>query len=175
VLNGSRIWAAIYFVAFLLCVPVANFLILHVGTKCVPDGPCLVPVGFGLMAPSGVLVVGLALVLRDLVYETSGWRGAFAAIGLGALASAFFAPATLVVASVSAFLVSESLDSGAYAWARRYSIALAVLVSGVVGSVVDSVVFLYVAFGDLTYVYGQVLAKAYATVAVSGLFFTLRR
>jgi len=48
-------WAAL--VAFLLCVPLANWLVQHAGTVCVPDGPCLVPVAPGLMAPSGVLTV----------------------------------------------------------------------------------------------------------------------
>ena len=31
------------FAAFLGCVPLANWMILHVGTVCVPNGPCLVP------------------------------------------------------------------------------------------------------------------------------------
>ena len=54
------------FVAFLACVPAANWLIVHVGTVCVPEGPCLVPVAPGILAPSGVLTVGVALVLRDV-------------------------------------------------------------------------------------------------------------
>ena len=58
-------WAA--FVGFLACIPLANWMIGHVGTVCVPNGPCLVPVAPGLMAPSGVLTVGAALVLRDVV------------------------------------------------------------------------------------------------------------
>ncbi|MBN4747477.1 VUT family protein, partial [Pandoraea nosoerga] len=54
-------------VGFIATIPLANWLIGNVGTTCVPGGPCIIPVGFGLMAPSGVLMVGLALVLRDLV------------------------------------------------------------------------------------------------------------
>ena len=60
------------FVLFLGSVPLANWLIGHVGTVCVPDGPCLVPVAPGLMAPSGVLTVGAALVLRDVVQRCLG-------------------------------------------------------------------------------------------------------
>jgi hypothetical protein len=45
---------------YLACIPLANWLISNVGTTCAPNGPCLVPVGFGLLAPSGVLVIGLA-------------------------------------------------------------------------------------------------------------------
>jgi hypothetical protein len=61
-----------YFLAFIACIPLANWMIGNVGTVCAPPhGPCLVPVapwgpgGQPLMAPSGVLMVGLALVLRD--------------------------------------------------------------------------------------------------------------
>ena len=53
-------------------VPLANWMIQHVGTVCVPHGPCLVPVAPGLMAPSGVLTVGVALVLRDVVQRCLG-------------------------------------------------------------------------------------------------------
>ena len=52
------------FACFLASIPLANWMILHVGTVCVPQGPCLVPVAPGLLAPSGVLTVGAALVLR---------------------------------------------------------------------------------------------------------------
>ena len=57
---------------FLLCVPAANWMIGHVGTVCVPQGPCLVPVVPGLLAPSGVLAAGAALVLRDVVQRCMG-------------------------------------------------------------------------------------------------------
>lgn len=81
--------------AFAATVPLANWLIGNVGTECIPNGPCLIPVGFGLSAPSGVLVVGAALVLRDAVHEASGVRGALAAIALGGLASWLFRAAGL--------------------------------------------------------------------------------
>lgn len=62
------------FALFALTVPAANWMIGNVGT-CIPDGPCLVPVGFGFEAPSGVLMVGAALVLRDIVHERLGRSG----------------------------------------------------------------------------------------------------
>ncbi len=65
------------------CIPVANWLILHVGTVCPPNGPCLIPVApGGILAPSGVLMAGLALVLRDLVQRRLGVRYGLAAIGV---------------------------------------------------------------------------------------------
>lgn len=57
-----------------------------------PDGgPCLIPVAPGLTAPSGVLMVGLALVLRDLVQRRLGLWWAIVAIIFGAILSQFFA------------------------------------------------------------------------------------
>ena len=66
--------------AFLATIPAANWLISNVGAVCVQQGPCLVPVGFGLMAPSGVLMIGLALVLRDWLHELTDARTVLLAI-----------------------------------------------------------------------------------------------
>jgi hypothetical protein len=41
----------IAFLLYLATIPAANFLVGHVGAVCIPEGPCLVRVGFGLMAP----------------------------------------------------------------------------------------------------------------------------
>ena len=60
------------YIGFLLTGPASNWLIQNVGTHCVPNGPCLIPVLPGISAPSGVLMVGLALVLRDLVHRDLG-------------------------------------------------------------------------------------------------------
>ena len=84
------------FVAFLLSIPLANWMIHHVGTVCVPNGPCLVPVAPGLMAPSGVLTVGAALVLRDVVQRCLGLTAGLAAIAAGTAISALIAPGALV-------------------------------------------------------------------------------
>ncbi|MFZ1102714.1 MAG: VUT family protein, partial [Hyphomicrobiaceae bacterium] len=56
-----------FLIAFTLCIPAANWLIGNVGTACMPNGPCLIPVAPGIDAPSGVPMIGFALVLRDLV------------------------------------------------------------------------------------------------------------
>ena len=93
--------------AYLACIPLANWLISNVGTTCVPNGPCLVPVGFGLLAPSGVFVIGLALVLRDFVQRHLGRDWTITAILAGAALSAFMAAPALVLASTASFLLSE--------------------------------------------------------------------
>ncbi|WP_298837734.1 VUT family protein [uncultured Roseobacter sp.] len=149
---------------FAACVPLANWLIENVGVTCVPDGPCLVPVAPGLDAPSGVLVIGIALVLRDFVQRYLGIRWAMVAIGIGAVLSLLTASPGLVLASVVAFVVSETIDLAVYTPIVKRSLAWAVLASGVAGSVADSFVFVWLAFGTLDYVPGQVVGKLWASL-----------
>lgn len=156
----------IVFAAFALTVPAANWLIGNVGTLCIPHGPCLIPIGFGLMAPSGVLMIGLALVLRDWLHELGGWKLAAAAILAGAALSVAVSPA-LAMASAAAFMLAETADLLVYTPLRRRGRHWAVLGSGVVGAAVDSVLFLWLAFGALDGAAGLVLAKLYASAAVA--------
>ena len=157
--------ALAYFLAFIACIPIANWMIGNIGTVCVPQGPCLVPVspwgpgGHALMAPSGVLMIGLALVLRDMVQRRLGRSIALAAIVAGAALSGAVAPPQLIIASAAAFLLSELADFAVYTPLQSRGLVLAVLASSVVGLVVDSVLFLWLAFGSLDYVAGQILGK----------------
>jgi uncharacterized PurR-regulated membrane protein YhhQ (DUF165 family) len=164
----------VYFAAFAATVPLANFLIGNVGTVCVPMGPCLIPVAPGLLAPSGVLVIGAALVLRDLVHETMGARSALLAILVGAALSLGFASPGLAVASVAAFVLAEVADLIVYSKIRARSFGLAILASGLVGAFVDSAAFLLLAFGSLDYLAGQVVGKVWATALAFGAL-SLRR
>ncbi|TIW26550.1 MAG: VUT family protein [Mesorhizobium sp.] len=150
--------------AFAATVPAANWLISNVGTECILNGPCIIPVGLGLSAPSGVLMIGAALVLRDMVHEAAGIKIAILAIAIGAALSAFFAPPALVTASVSAFAVAELADLAVYTPLRRRSLGAAVMLSGLIGSIIDSAVFLWLAFGSLTFIEGQVLGKVWMSV-----------
>lgn len=165
----------LFLIGFGLCIPAANWLIGHAGTVCVPGGPCLIPVAPGLMAPSGVLMIGLALVLRDLVQRRLGLGFAFAAIAAGTALSALLAPPALVLASAAAFLISETADLAVYTPLQRRGLLLAVLASSVAGLVVDSIVFLALAFGSLAYLPGQVLGKAWMVLAALPLIHWLRR
>lgn len=164
----------IWLIAFIATIPAANWLIGNAGTFCVPDGPCLVPVGFGLMAPSGVLMIGAALVLRDLVHERLGGQWAAGGIVAGAAVSAFVAPPALVVASGVAFLLSEAADMAVYTPLRKRRLWLAVLASGIVGATVDSAIFLQLAFGSLDYLGGQVLGKAWMSLAAVPILLAIR-
>ncbi|MDJ1159309.1 VUT family protein [Chelatococcus sp. SYSU_G07232] len=159
---------------FGLTIPAANWLIGNAGTTCVPNGPCLIPVAPGIMAPSGVLMIGVALVLRDLVQRRLGAKAALAAIAAGAALSALLAPPTIVVASALAFLLSELADFAVYTPLQRRRFVTAVLLSSLVGLVVDSMVFLYVAFGSLEFLLGQVIGKAWMVLLALPFVYWLR-
>lgn len=160
---------------FLASVPFANWLIGHVGTVCAPAGPCLVPVAPGLLAPSGVLAAGAALVLRDVVQRCLGPSWGIASILLGSALSALIAPPALVLASALAFLLSEAADFAIYTPLQRRRLVLAVVLSSGVGLVVDSLVFLFLAFGSLDFLAGQVVGKAWAVLFSVPLIRWLRR
>ncbi|MFC7551556.1 VUT family protein [Pseudoroseomonas wenyumeiae] len=162
-------------IAFGLTIPAANWLIGHAGTVCAPDGPCLIPVAPGVMAPSGVLMIGLALVLRDLVQRRLGLGFAWFAILGGTILSAFLAPPALVLASAAAFLISETVDLAVYTPLQKRNLVLAVLASGLAGLVVDSIAFLFIAFGDLSFLAGQVLGKLWMVLLALPLVSWLRR
>lgn len=166
---------AFAFVAFAATIPAANWLIGNAGTVCVPQGPCLVPVAPGLMAPSGVLMIGAALVLRDLVHERLGWRWAMAAIITGTLLSYGVAPAALATASAVAFLLSETADLAVYAPLRRRRLWVAVFASGVAGALIDSAAFLLIAFGSLDYLAGNVAGKLWMSALAVPFLLATRR
>jgi queuosine precursor transporter len=164
----------IFLAAFGLCIPAANYLIGNVGTLCVPHGPCVIPVGFGLTAPSGVLMVGLGLVLRDLVQRRLGIAWSVWAIISGAILSALFAAPSLVFASALAFLLSEMADLVVYTPLQRRGLIRAALASSAVGLVIDSSVFLWLAFGSLEFLAGQIVGKLLMVVATIPALMWLR-
>ncbi len=166
-------WTA--FVLFLGSVPLANWMIGHFGTVCVTDGPCLVPVAPGIMAPSGVLTVGAALALRDIVQRCLGTGFGLVAILVGAALSALLSPASLVFASAGAFMLSELADFAVFTPLQRRSLLWAVALSSLLGVVVDSIVFLHLAFGDLAYLPGQVIGKLWALLIALPLVRLARR
>lgn len=175
-----RIEGAGFLLAFVACVPIANWMVGNVGTVCVDRGPCLLPVAPGLigpevMAPSGVLMIGIALVMRDMVQRRLGKLWTIVAIAVGAALSAWVSPGALVVASTAAFLFSELADFAVYTPLQRRRLVLAVLASGLVGLTIDSIVFLQLAFGGLDYLWGQVLGKLWMTLLALPLIHLLRR
>lgn len=133
-----------------------------------------VSVGFGLMAPAGVYFAGLAFTLRDVVHRTLGRWAVLAAILIGAACSYLVSP-TFAAASAVAFLVSETADLLVYEPLSRRTFLGGVLASNVVGTVVDSALFLWLAFGSLSFIQGQIVGKFWMTLAALPLVFALRR
>jgi uncharacterized PurR-regulated membrane protein YhhQ (DUF165 family) len=163
------------FACFLASIPLANWMVLHVGTLCVSQGPCLVPVAPGLLAPSGVLTVGAALVLRDVVQRCLGLAWGLSAVIAGTVLSVLVAPGPLVLASGTAFALSEFADFAVYTPLQRRQLTTAVAASSIAGLVVDSVVFLTLAFGSLEFIGGQIVGKLWAVLVAIPLTRLLRR
>ncbi len=149
--------------AYIAVIVLANWAVQHWG---------IVSVGFGLSAPAGVWFVGLAFTLRDVGHRTLGRWPIIAAIFAGALLSYLISDAvtipggvvSLAIASGLAFLVSELADLAVYEPIRKRGWLPAVVASNVVGLFVDSLLFLWLAFGSLTFLWGQVVGKAWMTV-----------
>lgn len=133
-----------------------------------------VPVGFGLLAPAGVYFAGFAFTARDIVQAQLGRWFVVGAILLGAALSAFVSPA-FAVASGTAFLVSEFADFAVYTPLRERNWALAVGLSNTVGLVIDSALFLWLAFRSFDFLPGQVVGKGWVTLAGFLLLLPLRR
>lgn len=158
--------AAVAVAAYIATIPAANWAVAHVG---------MVPVGFGLLAPAGVYLVGLALVLRDLAREAAGRAAVVAAIVAGAALSWLLATPALAVASTAAFGLSETLDFAVYEPLRRRGLTVAMAASNAVGLAADSVVFLTLAFGSLAFLPGQLVGKAWMTLAAIAVITLIQR
>lgn len=139
------------------CVVGANWLAEHVGA---------VGVGFGLDAAAAVYVAGPVLVVRDWVQRFAGLRSSLLAVVAGTALSYLAAGPAIATASAVSFAVSELLDAAAYSVVvRRRGLVVAVLCSGIVGLVVDSLLFPAIAFASLTLTPGHLLGKAYGVLA----------
>lgn len=121
---------------YVLAVVAANWLTARYG---------FVSVGFGLMTAAGTYAAGLALLARDVVQDTAGRLAVLLAIAAGALLSVWLSTPQLAVASGVAFLLAECCDMAVYTPLRERGWARAVLVSNLIGAVVDTVVFLWLA------------------------------
>lgn len=137
--------------AYIAAIVAANWLTTHYG---------LVHVAPGLVTTAGTYAAGSALLLRDVVQDTAGWRWVLAGIATGAVLTAVTSPA-LALASATAFLLAELLDMAVYTPLRERGWARAALLSGIAGAVVDTWVFLALAGFPITAqtVGGQLVGK----------------
>jgi uncharacterized PurR-regulated membrane protein YhhQ (DUF165 family) len=150
--------------------------------------------GQDLTAPGGTYLIGLALALIEIAHHTAptrreGWLNAQIMIAMGFAASAILAawiaivdamhaarPTEfgflagtwrIVLGSLAAFAVSETIDNGIGAWMRgRVPDPVRVVTTNAISTPLDSLVFLAVAFGSLAFIEGQIVAKMEATVVL---------
>ena len=134
---------------YIFTIWLANYLVQHVG---------FVTVGFGLQAPAGVYCAGAALVLRNIVQRVMGRPVSVLAILVGAGLSYWISPA-LAFASATAFLFSETADFLVYTPLSRRGWTIAATCGAVVGAAIDSLIFLQLAFHDLSFWKGQFVGK----------------
>lgn len=164
--DGRRLAEGLLFlVLFCLMVPLSDFLSMYVGQSCDPHGPCKIPVGPGLFATTGALPIGAAFVLRDFIQRRFGLLISACTVMMGAALAGYLAPPSLVVASGVAMLVAGFADLAVYTALSRWHFVYAVAISCVASAVVDSVVFLWLAFGSLDLVAGQSAAKVFVVLA----------
>lgn len=148
----------IYLLLYVAAIVAANWTVSTFGIVPVLGIP-------GLLAPAGVYFAGLTFVLRNQTQETLGRRWSVLAIPLGAAISAYgggdakFGPLPIWAASGLTFLLSETLDYLVYSRIRTRGRAPAMGASCVLADVVDSAVFLVLAFGSLDTIEGQIIGK----------------
>ena len=129
----------------------------------------------GVAATAGTWAAGLSFVARDAIQEHAGHRWVFGAVAIGAALSALMSPG-LALASATAFLLSELADWSVYTPLRKRGKVRAALASNVVGSVLDSLIFLTMAGFPLALLGTQVLVKvAASTLVVLGVRLALPR
>lgn len=155
--------------SFLACILAANYVTTRFG---------MVPVGFGLVATAGTYFAGLTFILRDALQDSFGKIWTLAVIIAGALLSFLVADPFIALASAVAFGLSELADFAVYTPLRKRGYIRAVIASNVVGSLIDTIVFLTIAgFPVFLALPGQMSGKLIVTGAFAFfvVLFRLRR
>lgn len=113
----------------------------------------MVPLPFGLKVPAGVFFFAPLFTLRDRIQVDRGTRFVYALIGITAVLSWLAGTvvglpllARISLASVAAFIVSETLDTIVFTVVKR-SFVQRSLISNTFSSLADSIIFITLAFG----------------------------
>ena len=133
------------------------------------------PINFlGLIIPCGTIFIGATFVLRDLCQEKYGRNKIYKLIIIAMVLSSIVSymlgdSLSIVFASCISFLISETTDTEIYT-KLKLPIHMRVMYSGIVGGLLDSIVFVIlglspIGIGALTWeaipsaIFGQVLFK----------------
>lgn len=150
---------------FIATIFVANWAVARYG---------FVPVGFGLTASAGTYFIGMAFTFRDIIQNILGRWVSLAAILVAAALSYFVSPA-FALASGAAALLGELTDFAVYTPLYKRGWLRALVVANVAGLIVDSALFLWLAFGSVAHVEGQIVGKAWMTALAVVILLPLRR
>ena len=138
------VWAGVYLLSILL----GNAFVIWFG---------IVTVG-GLSFPAGVVWIGLTFSLRDFVQRSWGDWATWVWMIAASVLTLFF-NWQVAVASVAAFLVSESVDWFAFRVLRK-DFLWRVVLSNLVSCPLDSLIFVSLVFGPVwPAIWGQALVK----------------
>lgn len=118
------------------------------------------------LAPAGVFCIGAILVLRDWLQQVAGLRWTLVLVPVAGLASYLIGLAAgwgslqrIALASLAAFLVSETIEAVVFTPLRKRHLTLGVALSATVGNAVDSWLFLILAFGSEAFLPGNFFGK----------------
>lgn len=118
------------------------------------------------VAPAGVLCIGGVLVIRDWMQQLKGLAWALPLMLAAGAASYLIGELAgwsglqkIALASVAAFLVSETVEALIFTPLRNRSLTLGVALSATVGNAIDSWLFLQLAFGSQAFFWGNFYGK----------------
>ena len=114
---------------------ITSIALINIGFVYVP----LIPF-YDTMYPPMSIVVGLIFILRDFAQKEIGHR-VFIAMLIGAFLSYIMANPYIAVASLVAFLVSETVDWGVYSFTKK-PLHQRILLSSLISTPIDSAIFL---------------------------------
>ena len=137
------VWTALY---------VASIVLVNWMFTAIP--PWATPLGDLYLAN---IVVGFVFVLRDYAQRELG-HSVLIATALGGVITWFMVDPVIAVASITAFILSESADWGVYSFLRR-PLSQRILVSAMIAVPLDTLAFQYLA--------GYLTPAAFATEVAS--------
>ena len=114
---------------------ILSVVLINVGFVYVP----LIPF-YDTMYPPMSIVVGLIFILRDFAQKEIGHK-VFVAMLIGAFLSYIMANPYIAVASLVAFLISETVDWGVYSFTKK-PLHERILISSSISTPIDSAIFL---------------------------------
>lgn len=149
-------------ILYLLSIIAANWMVHQFGIVTI----------LGITFPAGAVAIGLTFSARDFVQRRWGEWGCWIWM-LTATGITFLFNRQIAIASVSAFLVAETLDWIIFTICRG-SFSKRVVLSNLIGCPIDSVIFVYLAFGWVwPAMWGQTVVKLVSSM--TALIFSRRR